>query len=192
MAALNKQTGRLVLTPDPAQPAPQRDSLLVYLNDIGFIGTPLKDTKTAAFLVGDVFLRLITFMGCAPNIELEPPMDGGSFCHIRLAGPWPKPRLLRGRNTQPPRCMHCRSRLPEWERDLDVWCEDPTHADVLCVRCGRGQHPVDLLWRQNAGFGCLFVTVEDVFPGEAVPVPGLMKGLGQTTGSVWQYFYIRD
>lgn len=192
MTTSNKQTGRLVLTPDPAQPVTQREPLLAYLHEVGFIGLPLNDTKTAAFLVGDGFLRLITFMGCSPNIELEPPMGGGSYCHVRLEGPWPKPRLLRGRNTQPPRCMHCRGRLSDWEQELDGWCEEPTRTNVLCVRCGRRQRPVDLLWRQNAGFGRLFVTVEDVFPGEAVPVPGLMQGLGQTTGSVWQYFYIRD
>lgn len=192
MATSNKQTGRLVLTPDPAQTAPQLTPLIAYLHEVEFIGQPLNDPKMAAFLVGDGFLRLITFMGCSPSIELEPPADGSSYCHVRLEGPWSKPRLLRGQNTQPPRCMQCRNRFSEWEQDLGGWCEDPTGADILCVRCGWRQRPVDLLWRQNAGFGRLFVTVEDVFPGEAVPVPSLMQGLRRTSGSVWQYFYIRE
>jgi hypothetical protein len=51
---------------------------------------------------------------------------------------------------------------------------------------------MDLLWRQNAGFGRLFVTIEDIFPGEAVPVPGLLDGLRRATGTDWHYFYIQD
>jgi hypothetical protein len=48
-----------------------------------------------------------------------------------------------------------------------------------------------LLWRKNAGFGRVFVTVEDVFPGEAVPVPTLLEGLRAASGVDWRYFYLQ-
>jgi hypothetical protein len=63
---------------------------------------------------------------------------------------------------------------------------------VVCPRCGHRQRPLELGWRRNAGFGRLFVAVEDIFPGEAVPVPSFLKGLAQATGVEWDYFYIRD
>ena len=188
----SNQTGRLVLTSKPEAPPPPTDLLLAGLRDVGFIGRPLDDRATAVFLTGERFLQLVTFMGCSPHIQLDPPVDGGSFCHIRLEGPWPEPRLMRGRNTRPPRCAHCRASLSRWEQELDRWCTHPSRADVHCHQCGRHQRPLDLQWRRNAGFGRLFLLVEDIFPGEAVPVSSLMQSLRQTSGSPWDYFYVRD
>ncbi len=188
----NSQTGRLLLVPDSLEWTASSAPVLAYLQESGFVGRSLDNEKPDAFLVGDHFLQLITFMGCSPHIELEPRGDGGSFCHVQVIGPLPELQLIRGDNTQPPRCGQCRGRLPHWQEELASWCVHPERADVLCPRCGHRQRPVDLGWRRNAGFGRLFVAVEDVFPGEAVPVPSFLQGLQRASGVAWEYFYIRD
>lgn len=188
----NSQTGRLLLAPDSLERMPPAPLVVACLRETGFVGRPLDVGNLDVFLVGDNFLQLITFMGCSPHIELEPPGDGGSFCHIRLIGPLPDLQLMRGENTQPPRCVQCRGRLSDWQEQVAGWCAHPERCDVLCPRCGHRQRPVELGWRRNAGFGRLFVAVEDIFPGEAVPVPSFLQGLQKTTGVVWNYFYIRD
>ncbi len=188
----HSQTGRLLLAPDVLKPMPPAAPVLACLRETGFIGRPLDDEKPDAFLVGDNFLQLITFMGCSPHIELEPPADGNSFCHIRIIGPLPDLQLMRGENTQPPRCIKCRGRLSHWQEEVAGWCTHPEQANVLCPSCGHRQRPVDLGWRRNAGLGRLFVVVEDIFPGEAVPVPSFLQRLRQASGVAWEYFYVRD
>ena len=188
----DKQTGGLILTPTDTNASPQRSIIEAYLRDSGFIGDRLGASRPDAFLVGDGFLQLITFMGCSPHIELTPPAHGGSFCHVRLRGPYPSPRLLYGRNTLPPSCGQCRKRLPQWREHLADWARSPAAADVLCPHCGHRQRPLDLNWKRSAGAGRLFVQVEDVFPGEAVPVAGFMRGLAQAGGVEWAYFYVQD
>jgi DNA-directed RNA polymerase subunit RPC12/RpoP len=188
----DKQTGRLVFAPVPADSLPDRARVVAYLQEKGIVGAPLKPAGDEAFLIGDGFLQQITFMGCSPHIELEPPADGGSFCHVRLTGPLPAPVLLHGVNTQPPRCAHCRKRLPDWRERLREWSQAPQKAHIVCPHCGREQNATTLGWRQSAGAGRLFIQVEDVFPGEAVPVSGFLLGLEKATGCAWQYFYIRD
>jgi len=187
----NSQTGRLLLTPLSPQRTPPPAAVLDYLREADFIGRSL-DAAEETFVVGERFLQLITFMGCSPHIELEPPADGGPFCHVRLIGPLPQPQLLQGENTQPPRCAQCRGRLTQWREGLPDWCADPEGAEIRCPRCGHRQTPVELGWRRHAGFGRLFVAVEDIFPGEAVPVPSFLKGLERATEVGWDYFYIRE
>lgn len=187
----NSQTGHLLLAPDPLEPMPPPAPVLACLREMGFAGRSLDDEKPDAFLVGEHFLQLITFMGCSPHIELEPPADGSPFCHLRIIGPLPDLQLMRGENTRPPSCVQCRGRLSLWREEVENWCAHPERADVLCPRCGHRQRPVDLGWRRNAGFGRLFVAVEDIFPGEAVPVPVLLQGLKRASGVNWSYFYIR-
>jgi len=186
-----RQTGRLLLAPATSGPVPGLLSLLDYLQRTGFLGPPLEELGDGAFRIGEAFLQLITFMGCSPHIELEPPPQGGPFCYVHIDGPWSEPLLRYGRNTQAPRCSACRSRITNWQRLLPAWLERPQDPLVDCPRCGRRQRPLDLGWRREASFGRLFIVVEEVFPGEAVPVPALLSGLEQTTGGLWQYFYVR-
>jgi hypothetical protein len=47
-------------------------------------------------------------------------------------------------------------------------------------------------WKQQGGFGRLFVMVEEVFPGEAVPTPGLLDLLRDLDGTPWRHFYVQE
>ncbi len=178
-------TGKLILAPlDPDSPAPPGEQVLDFLREAGLIGTAL-DPGQRTFLVGDGFLELVSFMGCSAHVELEPPASGGTdFCHVSLLGPFESARLFAGRNTTPPRCPRCGGRLSEWRtRTLG--------PQLSCERCGASLKPTQLNWRRSAGFARLAVQVHNVFPSEAVPVPGLMKGLARLGAGDWGYFYVQ-
>lgn len=182
-------TGRLSLAPGDVRSAPDYSTVLGYLCGGGFIGQALGDGR---YRVGEEFLRLISFMGCSPHIELDAQDPDASFCHVRLQGPLEDPVLLLGRNAQAPRCKACRGRMDDWREHSAAWPHQARQPCAVCPRCGAEQCPIDLNWRRSAGAGRLFVHVEDVFPGEAVPVPGLLKGLEQVTGTPWDYFFVQD
>ena len=184
-------TGRLVLTPGDARLVPDLPALLATSERSGLIGSPL-DTRMDAYLAGDQLLQLISFTGCSPRIRLEPPPGGsGAFCHLQIWGPYPTPRLLWGRNTRPPRCALCRTPIRDWRDHQGTWERAPERP-FTCPHCGQDQTPLALAWRENGGFGRFFIAVEDVFPGEAAPVPALMERLAGVTGQPWRYFYIQD
>jgi hypothetical protein len=178
-------TGRLILAPaDPRAAPPSKASLLNSLDALELIGSPL-DSAQDRYLAGGRFLELISFMGCSPHVELEPPPDGtDGFCHIALMGPLDRPRLLYGPYTSPPRCPACRGRLEDWRETL-------TSADTMldCARCGERFPATRLVWRRTGGFARIAVEIRNIFPSEAVPVPELMTRLARDTGQDWGYFY---
>ena len=183
-------TGRLVLAPRDALEAPNGVLLRAGLADAGFIGMALADND-AAYVVGERFLQLITFAGCSVQLELAPTTCGDPFCHIRFAGPFDQPRLLRGRNTRPPRCAICRAPLKDWMQRLQA--HNGAHSPRLrCDACGAGHPPWEWDWKENAGYGRLFVQVEEIFPGEATPTPELISILRKITDTGWRHFYVQD
>ena len=162
-------TGRLLLTPANHLLAVDSATLRNLLSAIGFIGDRLPNSdrgpfSSPHFLAGNNFLSLLTFAGCSVNLSLESGPDGSPFTHVRLLGPLPRPILLLGRNTRPPRCPTCGSRHPLWAWD----------------------------WKGKAGFGRSFVWVEEVFPGEAEPTPAFRAALTGLTASPWRHFYTQD
>lgn len=63
---------------------------------------------------------------------------------------------------------------------------------IACPACGEASPPWDYDWKEQAGFGRLFVRIEEVFPGEATPTPALMALLAEATGYEWRHFYLQD
>lgn len=182
-------TGRLLLTPQDPFLVPDPKILRAGLAARGFLGNPLPGDKDA-FRVGEHFFSFVVFAGCSVQIELAPPGHGDTaFCHIRIAGPYSAPRLVCGRNTRPPRCRSCRAPLRHW-RD----CSDVSGGrNVRCPTCGEIAPAWDWDWKEHAGWGRLFIKVEEVFPGEAMPAQGLMTLLANAaTGAAWRHFYIQD
>ena len=158
-------------------------TLEARLREIGLIGQRHRG-QTDTFLPGDRFLQLITFLGCSPHLRLAPDNpDDENFCQVRFVGPFTRPRLLHGRNTRPPRCLHCGRPVQQWRQSLAR-----QKTEINCRLCGCNSRIDALDWRRNAGLGCFFVQVTEVFPGEAVPLPALLEQLA-AGGTQWEYFY---
>jgi DNA-directed RNA polymerase subunit RPC12/RpoP len=186
-------TGRMVLTPeDPYRLPEDLHAVIDELSGIGFIASPLPG-HSAAFLLGENFMQWVTFMGCSPFIRLEPGDDGEPFCHLVIDGPYERPRLLQGRNTAPPRCAACRKRIDIWHEVIGGRSREAADGLAVCPHCGHRQDPATYDWRQSAGCGRLFLQVENIFPQEAVPSPGLLERLGSASGGLpWRHFYLQD
>ncbi len=183
-------TGRLLLCARDPFLSPDQGRLTSRLRAAGFLGRPLGG-RAGAFAVGERFLAFLTFAGCSVHIELDPEAETPS-CYIRYVGPFARPTLLCGRNTRPPRCRSCRAPLSDWQRRLaEADAATSERCPIPCPTCGDARPPWDYDWREQAGYGRLFLAVEEVFPGEAVPTPALLDLL-QGGGSDWRHFYVQD
>jgi len=184
-------TGRLVLTTADPQVAPNPELVRAVLTRAGFMGPPLLG-RVGGFAVGPELLSLLSFAGCSVALPgWSPEQAGEAPCHVRILGPDTVPRLLWGRNTRGPRCPVCRARLSDWRERLPEWLQRPLMG-LTCPSC-RGTHPPWRWdWKQQGGVGRLFVLVEEVFPGEAVPTEPLFDLLTRACGSGWRHFYVQD
>ncbi len=174
-------TGRLCFTPG-SQPSVAWGKLEIQLRRIGFLGPALSEN---AYQVGEHFFHLILFTGCAVQISLEP--TEGPFCHIRFLGPFDPPRLLRGRNSRPPRCPRCRSPYRAFSQLPAI-----PAPRLRCPSCARETPLENWDWKHSGGLGRQFLLVEEIFPGEAVPDPKLLQALETLSGAPWSYFYQQD
>jgi hypothetical protein len=181
----------MLLTPTDPFRRVDMTALRQAMRQGGLIGDDLPGVE-GGFLVGERFLELITFAGCSVRLELAPPDAGsGPFCHVRFLGPFDPPVLMQGRNTRPPRCPACRAPARDWH---EVLVESPKRAAPLlhCPACGARQPPWLWDWKGTAGYGSCFVAIEEVFPGEATPTPGLYATLKGVTASPWRHFCVQD
>lgn len=199
----------LILHPVAPDYAPASiPALEAALRHIGLIGeawagtVAATDTGTAAqagreaeprrYLIGPHFLQLITFMGCAPAIELAPPAAAGAgFCHVSLASPLARPQFRADRQGVRPRCPACRSRIADWPQRVEAWRADPA-AQAACPACGELLAVPHIDWRHSAGCARQFVFIHDIYPREALPTEALFTALQGVTGQHWDYFYQQD
>ncbi len=187
---------RLVLHPRDPDYAPENISELIeVLRQMGFIGDAWGEPQAQRFLIGDRFLQLVTFMGCAPAIELAPATGMGAaqsdeFCHVGISPIHPAIQFIADGENVMPRCPHCRRRYAAWQEQLASWQTDQAHQ-ARCPACRKHFSPTALDWRQAAGFGRIFISVFNVYPREALPTDALLGRLGEATSSKWLYFYVR-
>lgn len=171
--------GSLIFTPGPGEPPPL-PPLIERLRGIGFLGAPLEQ---GGFLVGERFMQLVSFMGCSPFLQLEPPADGSDrFCRILFDGPLPRPRVHPDRSGRPPRCPHCRGAVSEWRERFKG------EGEIACRHCGGVQTLDSLDWGRYAGAGRLFMEVREIYPGDGTPSDTLLACL-QDAGTGWHWFW---
>ncbi|QIK39184.1 hypothetical protein GWK36_09750 [Caldichromatium japonicum] len=183
-------TGCLILTPADPHLAPDVRLIIEGLGRAGLVGSPQPSSAEGwGFSLGPSFLSLLSFTGCAVQLPEHP--DKGDWAPIRLLPPSPYPRLLVGRNTRPPRCPSCRAQLSNWRDLVEHWVTHP-HAGVSCPGCGEMRPPWLWDWKQQGGFGRLFVRIEEVFPREATPTPALFEHLIRISGASWCHFYLQE
>ena len=193
---------KLLLYPDspdfrPAEPA----ALPARLQDIGLAGDGFSVQGKTRYLAGEHFLQLITFLGCSPAIEFEPPAEPdmreaaaeqGSFCHISLSLPETRPAFRGGGTVPPPRCPACRKPVSGWQQALDDWRQAPESDAWVCGRCGHAGRIQDLDFRRHGGFARTFIEIWGIHPSEAVPVDALLTSLAGCSGTGWRYMYVND
>ncbi len=166
--------------------------LAQQLREIGLIGKPWGEDSQQRYLIGERFLQLVTFLGCAPAIELEPSADAHTeFCHIGISPLYPVPRFLADSQGVLPRCPHCRKRFANWQGAVAQWHENPAYQ-AQCPACQQLLSPVELDWQQSAGFGRCFISIFNIYPREAIPTEALLHTLEQATQQSWNYFYLRE
>jgi len=190
-------SARLILHPDSPDYAPaQLMDIHQPLVDIGLLGERYGDYRPQSaeqrYLIGAHFLQLVSFMGCAPAIELAPPEEGrdDSFCHISLSDIQPRPMFAVDATLASPRCRHCRQRQDDWAQQVACWQDEPRYR-YECASCQAALSPMELNWRRNGGFGRVFVSIFGVYPREAIPTEHLLSCLQQATDQGWNYFYAR-
>lgn len=178
----------LVLCPeDPHWTPPDKESLVQLLQSIQLIGAPLNDQMY--FLTGDKFLDLIAFMGCSPDIKLEPADDTQPFCHVHLMTSTGAIEFHSGNQTHVPRCPQCRSPVSDWKSKIGSWLENRAENTWSCEACRHKAEPWQYNWRKSAGFGRCFIEINNIFPKEAAPQQQLLDTLHSHYGVNWHYFY---
>jgi hypothetical protein len=187
--SISNHTGRLILAPRDPWACPNGDRLVRTLSDIGFIADPLGE-RACAFRTGPEFLELIAFVGCAVAIQTDPAV-GSALCHVVIPPATVYPSWYYGRNTRAPRCPSCRSRLTDWRSRIGQ-DEGRSDSSPACPSCGRSAAFWQWDWKQQAALARSVILIEEVFPGEAVPTPGLLRRLGQASDPAWHAFYVQD
>ncbi|WP_200386109.1 hypothetical protein [Thiocapsa imhoffii] len=182
-------TGRLVITPREPDCCPERPLVVRVLTETGFI-EGLLPGRAQDFMVGPAFLDLISFVGCAVAVSTDA-AAGLPFTHVRLPSDPGRPQWCHGRNTRAPRCPRCRTPRTEWRAQVAAAMELGDHA-IDCPACGASARPWSWDWRHQGGFGRRLIVVEEVFPGEAMPTPGVLDALTMATGRAWHFFYVQD
>jgi len=178
----------LVLCPeDPHWVPPDDKSLIFALQSIQLISTPLDEPLL--YLTGEKFLDLIAFMGCSPDIKLEPGEDKQSFCHIHLLPHADRIEFHCGSRTHTPRCPGCSSPVSQWQTRIRSWLGNDPAALWECDACGMQAAPWQYNWRKSAGFGRCFIEIRNIFPKEAIPQQHLLDTLNSRYGIKWHYFY---
>lgn len=165
--------------------------MIRVLQEKGFLGDKWQAPDTVSgerYLIGDSFLSLVTFMGCAPAIELEPleeKPESTAFCHIEINEPRQQPEFICGSEHLISRCPHCRQRHANWKIT-------PDSMSYACDKCKVESHLSEYDWKNTAGCGRFFIRLHGIYPQEAIPTPHLLKIFESISHCPWQYFYIHD
>jgi hypothetical protein len=179
---------RLALCPfDPHWIPPDDKRLDQFLQSIELSGKPLE--QPLHFLPGDRFLDLIAFMGCSPDINLEPGDDEQPYCAIRVQNQAETVEFHFGAHTHTPRCPECRSPVDGWRDGIHRWLQGDAASLWECSVCHRRAAPWEFNWRKSAGFGRCFIEINNIFPKEALPQAHLLDTLQAYYGIKWLYFY---
>jgi hypothetical protein len=158
--------------------------LAATLRDLGLIGRLTASEDVAEFQAGERFLKLVTFLGCSPQIVLDPELAGAgqALCYIRLIS-YREVTLLTGKSKPAVRCPKCRA-------IVELSNAGSFAAPYQCQQCGNTSRVSDLDWRQTAGFGRCFIEINGIYPHEAVPADNLLNALKDYSHCQWKYFYI--
>ena len=162
---------KLYLYPNKADFIFDIKELSADLKEIAFIDKPLSISR---YSVGDKFVSLLTFMGCSPDIELEP-QDSSPYCYVEL-DTRATPRFIAGSNLKKARCPYCKRAVS---------------SPLSCNHCDQALDPSSLNWRKTAFYASSWICIGNIYELEAIPSDYLLNHLHSNTGTVWRGAYIR-
>jgi len=162
---------KLYLYPNKIDYKIDSERLLALLKKEELISKKLSDKRYAT---GDKFVSLLTFMGCSPDIELEPQKDK-PYCYIEIES-HNKPQFISGSNLKKARCPHCKKEISE-----------PT----LCSNCQAELNPLSINWRKTAFLAQSWIAIGNIYELEAIPNDQFLNTLEKHTGVKWKPAYIR-
>lgn len=160
------------------------------LQETGFLGEKWQSPDSVLgdrYLIGDSFLSQVTFMGCAPAIELAPiaeQPESTEFCHVEIEPVEEKVKFIRGSEYLISRCPHCRQRHANWQTI-------PATLRYACDKCKVESHLSEYDWKNTAGCGRFFISLHGIYPQEAIPTSHLLQTLEKISDTTWSYFYIQ-
>jgi hypothetical protein len=162
--------------------APQTDVIAAALQQCGLISS---ESSTVNYPAGNRLLELLSFLGCAPNINLTPE-QGDNFCHV-LISPWKSGTHYLGHvNNALPRCPQCKATLPQWQDRINWQLGNtPCH----CSNCNTHSTMLHLNWKQQGAYSCMAVEIINIHPFEAAPSEELLNVLQTVTNVEWSYCY---
>ena len=164
--------------------------IIKSLQTVGFMGGKWETSASdldGRYLIGDSFLSMVTFMGCAPAIELEPlenEPESTEFCHIEIQDINSNVEFVRGSEHIISRCPHCRQRHADWK-------VIPENLSYTCDKCKVDSHLSEYDWKNTAGTGRFFISLHGIYPQEALPTESLLQTLEKISETEWTYFYIQ-
>ena len=175
---------------DPEYIPVNNPNIVKTLQSIGLIAERWDSPESISgerYLIGKSFLSLVTFLGCAPAIELEPNTEqptSTEFCHIEVESLKNNVEFVRGSEHLISRCPHCRQRHTDWNTIPDTLM-------YTCDKCGVDTHLSKYDWKNTAGCGRFFISLHGIYPQEAIPTSSLLLELEKISGTKWNYFYIQ-
>ncbi|VAW62439.1 hypothetical protein MNBD_GAMMA08-130 [hydrothermal vent metagenome] len=175
-------TSKLIFFPADAKQIIPEKTLLSALIGIELI----RENEHAEnhYLLGKRFLNLVTFLGCSPNINLEP-IKGETHCFVSIINTSSNIKCLGHTQTVNPKCPHCKKRIADWKREN--WKNTSTLC--CCDKCNKKTAYAELNWKQECGFGRCGFAVNHIYPHEAVPTDQLLDYLKKQSAFEWGYCY---
>lgn len=174
-------TASLVIYPTDPDWIPENPEVLIKkLQSSALAGESFNRNKNS-FLVGDKFLDHISFMGCSPNIKLEPEGNDEKFTFIRITTT-DRITALTGKHSFAPHCPQCKKPEKNWQALLK-------NNQLVCSNCQAVSDAWQYNWRKSAGFARCFIEITDIYPKEAIPQPSLLVSLEREFQIPWGYFF---
>ncbi len=170
---------KLHLYPEKPDYSFDNESLISCLKNIKFIDSEISESR---FTTGDELVSLLTFMGCSPNIELEP-QDDKPYCYIEIEN-YETIQLKAGKNLKPAKCPNCKSAIKTFIRKHESHFE--------CPECSNEYDFHKLNWRKSAFMAKCWITIGNIYESEAIPSDQLLLALQSETNQKWKYAYIRE
>jgi hypothetical protein len=186
----------------PAEPAWTTEPrvLASSLQELGLLAPPRPLGEDVYYPTGEQFLHLVTFLGCSPSIELDPPADpaalaaasaSGKFCHAFISRS-PQPRLRADARTPALRCPACKRPLTDWPDLRNRWASALPDAPWRCGGCGHGLDILSFPFKKTAGIASIWLELRGIHPFEAVPAPALLDYLHNLADCPWRTIYLHE